>query len=93
LELADHKLTGTIPASLANLKQLTSLYLWGNLLTGLVPPLPFAQYKDVNGGACRLSWGGTGETNRFKCPLPVGSAQCRAINGFHGSGVNCVSYE
>ena len=76
---------GTIPSSLASLTQLTYLGLAGNALTGLVPPLPFKQYKDQYGdGDCFLDnpdYCTEPNCNHFKCPLPAGSEQCKDYYG------------
>src|SRR6185369_2755579 len=37
LDLAENRLRGSIPQSMANLKDLESLNLWGNQLTGRLP--------------------------------------------------------
>ena len=39
LDLADNKLSGTLPAALGNLDQLGSLYMWSNQLRGTIPDL------------------------------------------------------
>jgi hypothetical protein len=36
--LDNHNLKGTIPSSLASMTKLNTIRLWGNALTGLVPP-------------------------------------------------------
>jgi hypothetical protein len=82
MDLSGNNLKGTIPSSLASLTKLSSIVLFGNALTGLVPPLPFKQYSY----RCKLDY--TGGSNHFKCPLPAGSEQCDAGGGA-GSGVHC----
>jgi hypothetical protein len=83
--LPGNNLRGTIPSSLAKLSKLTVLALYDNRLTGLLPPLPFAQYTGGDPGyGCHLDAPSCTEPNcnHFKCPLPAGSKQC---NG----GVHC----
>jgi hypothetical protein len=86
LDLSTNNLKGTIPSSLAWLTQLTDLDLRYNDLTGLVPPLPFKQYSYGcwidEPDDCALY----GNCNRFKCPLPAGSEQCKSPVG---AGVHC----
>jgi hypothetical protein len=92
IDLGNDNLRGTIPSSLAQLSMMTELVLSSNQLTGLVPPLPFAQYTGGQYG-CVLDepaycqGGPSGDCNHFKCPLPAGSEQCR--NGAESVGVHC----
>jgi hypothetical protein len=62
------------------------LYLYGNKLTGIVPPLPFEQYN----GSCALDRPGNctePDCNHFKCPLPTNSDQCKDSPW---GGVHCL---
>jgi hypothetical protein len=66
---------------LAKLPLLNELYLHSNLLTGLVPPLPFAQYVvcylvQGNGSKPCVIIPGVQNCNHFKCPLPYGKENC-----------------
>jgi hypothetical protein len=54
--------------------------LYGNQLTGLVPPLPFAQYTNY----CYLQYGDP-PSNKFACPLPPVRGRRR------GSGVHAAA--
>jgi hypothetical protein len=84
MDLFQNGLKGTIPPSLASLAKLTRLCLYFNFLTGLVPPLPFKQYSNDcvldQPNSCAIMK----TCNHFKCPLPVGSDQCKT-----GGGVRC----
>ena len=66
LYLQRNMLTGPVPASLKHLP-LTALRLDGNRLSGVVPPLPFAEYRSY----CDMSG------NAFDCPLPSGADMCK----------------
>jgi hypothetical protein len=58
---------------------LTDLELNSNKLTGIVPPLPFAQYSD----GCYLDspdYCTEPECNHFKCPLPPNSDKCFSVH-------------
>jgi hypothetical protein len=74
---------------------LNEISLHTNKLTGLVPPLPFAQYTDPkHGGLCFLDFPAycinEPNCNHFKCPLPAGSEQCKRTSlGETGPGVHC----
>ena len=65
LALSSNGLVGSIPAALIKLTSLDHLRLDYNNITGMVPDLPFAQYK-----SCNLY------KNHFGCPLPPGSNTC-----------------
>jgi hypothetical protein len=69
-----NNLTGTLPSALAELAHLKQLWLPHNKLTGTVPSLPFAQYTSD----CHLN--DLGGSNKFRCPLPAGSDQCKYSN-------------
>jgi Leucine-rich repeat (LRR) protein len=73
LNLAQNFILGTLPGELVSLKKLQSIEFDNNRLTGLVPPLPFDQYK-----FCALdSIGGwLHHTNRYACPLPPNASMC-----------------
>jgi hypothetical protein len=62
------------------------IVLHSNMLTGLLPPLPFAQYA-----YCVLDRPSYCEPNcnHFKCPLPAGSEQCKYDSGGDHPGVHC----
>jgi hypothetical protein len=80
LYLDNNALNGPIPKELACLTKLKFLQLEGNTLTGLVPALPWDQYTDENtndpSNGCWLQ-NTNSPTNRFACPLPVNSSQCK----------------
>jgi Leucine-rich repeat (LRR) protein len=61
---------GSIPSSLLQLAKLNELELNHNQLTGLVPKFDFSQLAANQ--ECDLS------DNKFACPLPPGSSECRA---------------
>jgi hypothetical protein len=91
--LHENNLRGTIPSSLAKLSKMTTLFLYSNRLTGLLPPLPFAQYN-YDGNGCDLDNPSDARyhctepnCNHFKCPLPAGSEQCTWDQGV--PGVHC----
>jgi hypothetical protein len=73
---------------LASMTKLTDIVLYGNALTGLVPPLPFTQYKSQYGCYLNANPGQCTEPkcNHFKCPLPAGSEQCKE---YGSAGVHC----
>ena len=70
--LNNNNLHGTIPASLSKMTELYTLDFDTNNLTGVVPPLPFAQYA----GICCLENKRSYNTNHFTCPLPPGASTC-----------------
>ena len=55
---------GSIPEALGDLEQLQYLVLEQNRLTGVVPSLPFKNYK-----SCYLQYP-TSPSNHYTCPLP-----------------------
>ena len=78
-----NRLTGAIPAELALLPKLNTLYLACNTLSGPVPSLPFERYT----GDCIVASkafdaergcgpGGYGPM-RLACPLPDSAAGCK----------------
>jgi len=70
--LIQNNLVGKIPTSLGNMGTLTELVLYGNTLTGVIPPMPFSQYT-----RCCLQDPLVLNSNSFTCPLPAGSDACK----------------
>jgi hypothetical protein len=83
--LEQNNMTGTIPASLANMTQLVRLQLDRNRLTGFVPVLPFAQYTDL----CCLEHSGRLPVPHFDCPLPPDADLCHCGDN-HGGEIRCA---
>jgi hypothetical protein len=78
--LACGQLTGTVPKTIMNLRELRGFQLAYNSLTGLLPALPFTQYASGSGGWCDIVG------NKFACPLPPGALSC---HDNEGKGVTC----
>jgi hypothetical protein len=86
LSLSGNRLTGTLPSSLSALTNMDIIHVFGNSLTGPVPALPFKQYKVQGAGCCLSDYNHHQPDNKWTCPLPVGSADCKC-NG--AAGVFC----
>ena len=74
LYLPENRLTGTIPAELANLDNLQELYLWGNQLTGSIPAglSDFANLEGLN-----LSY------NQLTGPIPAELSDLANLEGLN----------
>lgn len=69
--LEDNNMVGTLPSSMSNLVNLTSINIAGNYLTGPVPELPWSNMRPY---LCQLiGRGDGGRTNLYDCPLPAGA--------------------
>ena len=80
LDLQVNHLTGTIPASLGVLAQLTVIGVRCNDLSGAVPNLPFEQYTTGCWiGGSTFNCGTEYNNNHFSCPVPKDSDKCRNL--------------